>query len=122
MKEWRYVNSELNPADDGSRGILSQRWLKGPLFLYEEESEWPEEPGEVSSVPVTQVNTLAVNYSTEADKFAAEFIEGASNWHTLRRRLVWWWRLCEWRRSGQKRGAVSVSELKKAERALVSYV
>ena len=37
VRQWRYVNSDLNPADDASRGIQSERWLMGPEFLQREE-------------------------------------------------------------------------------------
>ena len=36
-----------NPADDGSKGLTldamlkNDRWLKGPKFLWEDESHWP---------------------------------------------------------------------------------
>ncbi|XP_063842168.1 uncharacterized protein LOC135089914 [Scylla paramamosain] len=38
-KQWRYVSSESNPADDASRGVegdrftSENRWLRGPSFL-----------------------------------------------------------------------------------------
>ena len=42
--KWRYVGTEQNPADVGSRGILSRErleiWLKGPSWLTEREM-WP---------------------------------------------------------------------------------
>ncbi len=41
VRQWRYVNSDLNPTDDASRGIQSERWLMGPEFL-QREAEWPE--------------------------------------------------------------------------------
>ena len=35
--KWRYVGTEQNPADEGSRGTLSRKhfeiWLKGPNWL-----------------------------------------------------------------------------------------
>ena len=46
-QQWRYVNREDNPADDGSKGlkldvlIKNNRWLTGPKFLWEEEECWP---------------------------------------------------------------------------------
>ena len=48
--QWRYVNSEINPADDASRGltvdtmIQNSRWLSGPEFLTKEEHLWPRDP------------------------------------------------------------------------------
>ena len=46
--QWHYVPSAENPADDCSRGLSvknflqCERWLKGPSFLWKEESEWPD--------------------------------------------------------------------------------
>ena len=42
--EWRYVNRDDNPADDGSKTLekdtmlKDDHWLKGPKFLWEDES------------------------------------------------------------------------------------
>ncbi len=44
--QWRYVDSALNPADDGSRGVKaeeltkSRRWLVSPEFLWKTEDSW----------------------------------------------------------------------------------
>ncbi|KAL7830010.1 hypothetical protein SRHO_G00311370 [Serrasalmus rhombeus] len=48
--DWRYVDSELNPADDITRGKtlieLSKpsRWTHGPLFLLRGAESWPAAP------------------------------------------------------------------------------
>ena len=45
--QWRYVNTEANPADGASRGlavdslIKKSRWIPSPDFLWEQESRWP---------------------------------------------------------------------------------
>lgn len=43
---WRFVPTELNPADDLSRGIplteINGRWKNGPEFLKKPEEEWPK--------------------------------------------------------------------------------
>ncbi|XP_041483382.1 uncharacterized protein LOC121430170 [Lytechinus variegatus] len=50
LSQWRHVNTKLNPADDGSRGLKAQelitnpRWLSGPDFLKQEEENWPSSP------------------------------------------------------------------------------
>nr|XP_055027021.1 uncharacterized protein LOC129416681 [Misgurnus anguillicaudatus] len=49
-KAWRYVNSELNPADDITRGLAlsklieQNRWNQGPQFLTQPASKWPKQP------------------------------------------------------------------------------
>ncbi|XP_068205401.1 uncharacterized protein [Palaemon carinicauda] len=48
QKEWRYVNSEWNPADDATRSKQSERWRKGLEFLLKEECFWPPEPAQMS--------------------------------------------------------------------------
>ena len=46
-EHWRYVPTDLNPADDLSRGLhteeLDGRWMKGPAFLKKPKEEWPAE-------------------------------------------------------------------------------
>ena len=44
-KQWRYFSSQENPADHASRGLTVEEpkfssWLKGPKFLWENESFW----------------------------------------------------------------------------------
>ncbi|KAI8487256.1 hypothetical protein Bbelb_350540 [Branchiostoma belcheri] len=49
-KQWRYVESQQNPADDASRGqtiqkfVENDRWVNGPPFLWCSPSEWPQMP------------------------------------------------------------------------------
>ena len=42
---WRFVPTDLNPADDLSRGIpleeVNGRWKNGPQFLKRPKEEWP---------------------------------------------------------------------------------
>ncbi|XP_068202879.1 uncharacterized protein [Palaemon carinicauda] len=48
QKEWKYVNSEWNQADDATRSKQSDRLRKGPEFLVKEECFWPTEPDQMS--------------------------------------------------------------------------
>ena len=47
VEQWRHCPGVLNPADDCSRGldakqfVESERWLRGPQFLWEKEESWP---------------------------------------------------------------------------------
>ena len=49
---WRYVPSNLNPADDVSRGItvdeMKERWMNGPPFLRNDPEQWPTETSETT--------------------------------------------------------------------------
>ena len=46
--QWKFVPTEMNPADDLSRGIdvekITGRWLNGPEFLSKGKDEWPKAP------------------------------------------------------------------------------
>ena len=50
LSQWRYVNTDANPADLFSRGVMpasykkSETWLKGPDFLLEDDVKWPASP------------------------------------------------------------------------------
>ena len=50
--QWKYVNTELNPADDASRGVSAnslQRWIQGPEFLCQSNETWPKRPAEINA-------------------------------------------------------------------------
>jgi transposase InsO family protein len=58
---WRYVPTNLNPADDLSRGIsvheMNGRWMNGPSFLRKNSDEWPTEVEKASpEIPEVKVN------------------------------------------------------------------
>ena len=48
--QWKYVPTDLNPADIASRGLSpdniesAKTWLQGPDFLLHDEEQWPEQP------------------------------------------------------------------------------
>ena len=49
IEQWRYVPTNLNPADIASRGLSPERvnaadlWFNGPQFLLCDESKWPKQ-------------------------------------------------------------------------------
>ena len=49
-RQWRKVGTKENPADDVSRGlngfdmISSDRWKRGPEFLWQDDTAWPTNP------------------------------------------------------------------------------
>nr|XP_055065256.1 uncharacterized protein LOC129447515 [Misgurnus anguillicaudatus] len=46
--QWRHIGTKLNPADDASRGmsienfLKAKRWIQGPEFLLDAFEEWPQ--------------------------------------------------------------------------------
>ena len=48
--QWKYVETNLNPADDASRGLTvdaivkSNRWCMGSCFPWQNEESWPQRP------------------------------------------------------------------------------
>ena len=109
--QWRYIPGPMNPADEASRGHQTERWLRGPDFLWKPESEWPQLPfddAEVSpSDPEVKASSLAVmeRPSTEAGdqigdgsnpaglEHAADPVqqlaEHYSSWYKLKKAVAW---------------------------------
>ena len=118
VSQWRYVPTDLNPADDCSRGMSvtsfleSQRWIQGPDFLYRTESEWPTvdlDPQGLnySSDPEVKKRHVSMNAvkscegppdikvpgnEVETDQSTSpldELIEHYSSWYRLKRAVAW---------------------------------
>ena len=136
-QQWRYVSSHSNPADVASRGTHAAllkddwTWLRGPDFLQEDESEWPELP-EGMTAPLDGdpevKRTPALCAVVEAGDPVNSLVEHYSSWARLRRAVAWIIRLKtrllkkvrqmqdnEEMRSGQ----LAPEELEAAEAALV---
>ena len=60
--QWKYVPGVLNPADEASRGCQTERWLKGPDFLWKPESEWPEQPQDEVKVSPSDPEVKATSF------------------------------------------------------------
>ncbi|XP_072050041.1 uncharacterized protein [Amphiura filiformis] len=107
-EQWKYIPSEMNPADYASRGLkvteLSKmEWLKGPSFLEEPEDTWSdfsqpsesEEPkggSQETCEGTTQVVSHAVTAVEENDPLH-QVIEYYSDWTKLKRAIAWLLRL-----------------------------
>ena len=148
--QWRYVNSEINPADDASRGltvdtmIQNSRWLSGPEFLTKEEHLWPRDPShhqmelstddpEVKRDAQTYIQT-AIRQPTE--DVPTKLFHQFSSRDKLRKAFAWLLRFKIWfiqkhrRLSGNSthsmsqttRADMSVSEVQVAEREIFRHV
>ncbi|KAL0153188.1 hypothetical protein M9458_051515 [Cirrhinus mrigala] len=112
--QWRYVNTTLNPADNASRGmraevfIRCESWIQGPSYLLKDENEWPKRPddtGKVANDDVevkksASVNVAVVDKSVDTVNLLINYY---SNWHQLKRAVAWFLRFKEVLLSKQKK-------------------
>ncbi|XP_033101161.1 uncharacterized protein LOC117104422 [Anneissia japonica] len=95
--QWGYVRTTNNPADDTSRGLSinqflkNERWIKGPSFLQESVEQWPKMQ-EISLISEDdpeikrEVNTgITVEESTVMDNLIKRY----SSFNKLRRIVAW---------------------------------
>ncbi|XP_039865704.1 uncharacterized protein LOC120720149 [Simochromis diagramma] len=98
-QQWRYVDTDNNPADLASRGLTvqsflknKQAWLSGPPFLLLPQEEWPQNPDEVKQISSSdaEIKTTvnAVQTSQEMDP-VSHFIQYFSSWTRLKRAVAW---------------------------------
>ena len=123
---WRHVPSDLNPADDLSRGItvseMNGRWMNGPVFLTKEPEEWPIETSETpSDVPEVKLRKLLFVLQSKPTAFIDP--SRYSNWRRLCRVTAYCFRFIR----NTKSHSVSASpllpeEIESAERYWVKEV
>ena len=106
-KQWKYVNSRANPADEGSRSITvdkflnESRWIDGPVFLMLPEQRWPEQP--LQEIEATQhddpelrkIKQVAVTSIDSADQKRPtdKLLQYYSDWYRLKRAVAYYLRL-----------------------------
>ena len=96
-KQWRYVNTTLNPADQASRGITvddkqrSESWFKGPAFLWQDELEWPQVKMPLSIEHDDPEVKKCVNVAIEdaSDNALDDVINKFSSWPKVKRIVAW---------------------------------
>ena len=134
--QWRYVDSQSNPADECSRGLSAdemlsqQRWSQGPAFLMQEESTWPKTPDlkqqNLDNDP--EIKKATTYYAVHASDTTSldKLLERRSSWHALKKNIAWLLRFKEWimKKNGNvvKVGPLSVEETEAAEIAVIQYL
>ena len=96
--QWRYVGTDINPADVSSRGMkgyeLSKQhlWITGPNFLWPPECEWPQPPGDMDDVSHNDpevkkvlVHNMDVEEKVDLLKRLARF----SEWQRMKKSIAW---------------------------------
>ena len=95
-EQWKYVDSDNNPADDASRGLSpkdllkTSGWLRGPAFLWEPHDEWKDfddkpptlhtDDKEVKKITVLSTVTIEPSY-------VLEMVKRFSDWFRAKRVL-----------------------------------
>ena len=98
--QWRHVRSEDNPADYASRGLKVSETEKleirkrGPIFLWKDPDEWPQEPIELNIQLSDQDEgvkreKITVSASTIEENFWNVLFGRYSTWEKLRGLVAW---------------------------------
>ena len=96
--QWRYVSSDLNPADFALRGLRPHElaklkiWLEGPTFLLQDENHWPVQPPYLLDIREDDRNVKLVKaqmYVVKQDFGADSLIHQYSSWFALKKAVAW---------------------------------
>ena len=93
VKQWRYVDTKSNPADEASRGVRPREfsksnWITGPDFLWKDEAEW-----EIFS---TEDVVQPSEDDPEVKKAVSLATEVSPSWLTLEERMKYF---SDWQRA-----------------------
>ena len=136
---WNFVPGHLNPADDASRGLdgeamlRSERWRRGPRFLWDDEEEWPcqssyhidDNDPEVKDVPV-----VCASSKKQSPDILVRIMSHYSDWYKLKRFVGLFVRAVRRWKQGASGGqgdldpqhrCLSVCDLEKAEMVIVRW-
>ena len=125
VAQWRYVPTDKNPADVGSRGIVSkgfekqvQFWVNGPTFLKLKSDEWPE-----TMKAQTIEEVLVVSNAPEKDTVSSLLVHVVQFYSKLHKLLVVIARLLRFMRCPKlkDRSPIQVEDLKEARKAIVRF-
>ncbi|XP_068224461.1 uncharacterized protein, partial [Palaemon carinicauda] len=94
--QWKYVSTDLNPADIASRGVSSAissdmtRWLEGPDFLNMPASECPAKMHPSSEPQVTEEDLMSLVTTTTSEEGSPfmTLITYFSRWERLKRAVA----------------------------------
>ena len=130
--QWNYVPTNINPADDVSRGLTAKellndvRWFRGPEFLWENETSWPTCPVSLARIsdedPEVRGRGQANHVTQMEDKWPLDLmILRYSSWYKFKRGVAWLLRFREFLKGKRclkednvhslPRGRLSIDEL-----------
>mgnify|MGYP002803374545 CR=1 FL=1 len=96
-KQWKYVPSELNPANHASRGLKAtdidqiDKWLNGPSFLWRNRCDWPAQPEDLLTLPADdkEIKTSYHVNSSIHENPIYSLVLRFSNWYRLQITVAW---------------------------------
>ncbi|XP_052795874.1 uncharacterized protein LOC128228545 [Mya arenaria] len=100
--DWRYVPTNMNPADLASRGVHPEEggklfiWLNGPKFLNMEKDDWPHEPdGITTEYEDVEMKPAVVTsmVQSQCQDVVSDILNRYSDWYKLQRAVAWLLRL-----------------------------
>ncbi|XP_077974481.1 uncharacterized protein LOC120338155 [Styela clava] len=100
IEQWRYVPSQLNPADVASRGLSvnaflnCQYWKSGPHFLLQAAEEWPLQPDFMNDCSTDNLEvkkeSIQCFSNTASEKSVLDrIISKYSDWFRLKKAFAW---------------------------------
>ena len=135
--QWRHVPSEMNPADDATRGLKAcdmvgrVRWSRGPDFLWQDPLTWPKNPEGVPDLLASDKEvkpdavscaTLSVNSPCSFDLLLLKY----SSWYRLTKAVAWLLKFKQWllgrSQSAEVHRGIAVDDLRAAEVVIVRHV
>ena len=147
--QWRYVDTESNPADESSRGVSAdclERWVNGPSFLTQPKETWPKQPDDLCNLPEDQpeikktiVHACAATTTTNPTHSELNNVFNRfCSWIRLKKAIAWILRYkTNLRKSVQKRKLndeskcqqptigvepIRTDEMMKAEHEIIKYI
>lgn len=96
VSQWKYVSTALNPADQASRGVSAdiflknKTWISGPDFLVQPEISSLVMLDQTLAADDPEVKRTAVMNTLSAEQDAvSKLISHYSEWHRLKKAIAW---------------------------------
>ena len=129
--DWRYVSSNVNPADHISRGVSVSKflslddWVNGPTFLWEHEDKWPKQVN-LKSVSTTDLEIsktkLCLASLADTDLGTDKLLKSCSSFYKLKVKVAWLLRYKGLLMGNVVTGNLSINELNESEMYIIKYL